>query len=60
MSFSFDIHDQYISCNVFTTLVNLDWSKLKTFAHYIRKVAHMTKFVLERVENIVLKGESAV
>ena len=37
----------------------LDWSKLKAFAEDKIKLAVKLKFVLERVENIVGKGENA-
>ena len=35
------------------------WSKLKAFADKILNVAENLKFVLQRVENIVGKGENA-
>ena len=35
----------------------LDWSKLKAIADYKIKVAQKLKFSLERVENIMGKGE---
>ena len=37
----------------------LDWSKLKAFANDKIKVTEKMKFVLERVENIVGKGENS-
>ena len=37
---------------------NLYWSKLKAFTD-ILKVAQMTKFVIDSLENIVGKGENA-
>ena len=37
----------------------LDWSKLKAFADDKIKVTEKLKFVLERVENIVGRGENA-
>ena len=37
----------------------LDWSKLKAFADTNLSFAEKLKFVLERVENIVGKGENA-
>ena len=37
----------------------LDWSKLKAFADNNINVTKKLKFVLERVENIVGKGENA-
>ena len=37
----------------------LDWSKLKGFADEKINVAEKLKFVLQRVENIVGKGENA-
>ena len=37
----------------------LDWSKLKAFADDKLNLAEKLKFVLERVENIVRKGENA-
>ena len=37
----------------------LDWSKLKAFADDIVKVTEILKFLLERLENIVGKGENA-
>ena len=36
-----------------------DWIKLKAFADYKRIVTRKLKFVLERVENILGKGENA-
>ena len=37
----------------------LDWSKLRVFADDEIELAEKLKFVLERVENIVEKGENA-
>ena len=37
----------------------LFWSKLKASTDDISNVAQMTKFVLDRLENIVGKGENA-
>ena len=37
----------------------LDWSKLKAFADNNLNLAEKLKFVLERAENIVGKGENA-
>ena len=37
----------------------LDWSKLKAYADDKLTLAEKMKFVLERVENIVGKGENA-
>ena len=37
----------------------LDQSKLKAFADYRLKVIHVTKFVLDKIENIVGKEENA-
>ena len=37
----------------------LDWSKLKVFEDNILKVSLTTKFVPDRLENIVGKGENA-
>ena len=38
---------------------NSDWSKLKAFADDKKNVTERLKFVLERVENILGKGENA-
>ena len=50
-----------VSFKVFNSLPNnkiLDWSKLKTFADKKINVTEKLKFVLDRVKNIVGKGEN--
>ena len=56
------IHQNLILTAPFNSLPNgkiLHWSKFKTFADDKFKVAKMMIFVLDRVENIVGKGENA-
>ena len=53
---------RYANCDLFNSLQNdkiLDWSKLKGFADDKLNVTEKSKFVLQRVENIVGKGENA-
>ena len=55
-------YEIYSSKRVFNSLANdvfLDWSKLKAFADDKSYVTEKLKFVLEKVENIVGKGENA-
>ena len=61
---SFDIKKilQVILRNVFNSLPNnkfLDWSNLKAFSVDKINVAEKLKFILQRVGNIVRKGENA-
>ena len=52
----------FFFCNVFNPLPNdriSDWSQLKAIADNNLKVAKMMMYVLDRVENIVEKGENA-
>ena len=47
------------SLTLYQTTKFLDWSKLKAFADDKTNMTEKLKFVLERVENIVGKGENA-
>ena len=49
----------FFSHNVFYPIKDLDWSKMKTFADNKINVNEKLKFGLERVENMVGKGENA-
>ena len=48
-----------IAFNSLLSDIFLDWSKLRAFANNKMNVNKNLKFVLERVENIVEKGENA-
>ena len=56
----FGLTNQKLYC--FNSLPNskiLDWSKFKAFADINLSVTQKSKFLLERMENIVGKGENA-
>ena len=57
---NFAVHHNYKFYSIYslTNYSILAWSKLKVFADNIFKPAQMAKFVLDRVENNVGKGEN--